>query len=224
MAEEVNQPYTLVTAANGLGFLYLRRGDVDQAIAVLERHLQLCRVAHVPILLPQVAALLGYAYALCGRSAEGLALLEEAVDRAASMNTISFQPLWTAWLSEAQHLAGRSDDAVKLAERARELSHDRGERGHQAWALRLRGEVASCQDPPDVEQAEASYRQALALAGELRMRPLQAHCRLGLGKLYRRIGSTEDARRELGTAVEMLRAMGMAFWLPGAEDELMQMG
>ena len=39
-------------------------------------------------------------------------------------------------------------------------------------------------DPPEVEPAEAHYRQALALAEELGMRPLQAHCHLGLGRLY----------------------------------------
>jgi hypothetical protein len=52
------------------------------------------------------------------------------------------------------------------------------------------------------------------------MRPLQAHCHLGLGKLYRRVGRLEEARAELATAVAMLSEMGMAFWLPEAEREL----
>jgi hypothetical protein len=52
------------------------------------------------------------------------------------------------------------------------------------------------------------------------MRPLQAHCHLGLGKLHRRIGRSDDARAELATAVAMLRDMGMAYWLPEAEREL----
>ncbi|HZO25514.1 MAG TPA: tetratricopeptide repeat protein [Chloroflexota bacterium] len=55
---------------------------------------------------------------------------------------------------------------------------------------------------------------------DLEMRPLQAHCHLGLGKLYRRIGRPDEARAELATAVAMLREMGMAFWLPEAEGEL----
>ena len=52
------------------------------------------------------------------------------------------------------------------------------------------------------------------------MRPLQAHCQLGLGKLYRRIGRLDEARTRLATGVAMLREMGMAFWLPEAEGEL----
>ena len=58
------------------------------------------------------------------------------------------------------------------------------QRGYQAYALRLLGEIAAQREPPEVEQAEAHYQQALALADELGMRPLQAHCHLGLGTLY----------------------------------------
>jgi hypothetical protein len=52
------------------------------------------------------------------------------------------------------------------------------------------------------------------------MRPLQAHCHLDLGKIYRRIGRPDEARADLATAVAMLREMRMAFWLPEAEREL----
>ena len=52
------------------------------------------------------------------------------------------------------------------------------------------------------------------------MRPLQAHCHLGLGKLYRQLGRLDEAQTELQTAVTMLRDMGMSFWLPEAEHEL----
>jgi len=62
---------------------------------------------------------------------------------------------------------------------------------------------------------------ALGTAGcEVGMRPVQTHCHLGLGKLYRRTGRPDEARAELATAVAMLREMGMAFWLPEAEAEL----
>ncbi|HZO26554.1 MAG TPA: hypothetical protein VFH48_11270 [Chloroflexota bacterium] len=52
------------------------------------------------------------------------------------------------------------------------------------------------------------------------MRPLQARCHLGLGKLDRRTGRLDEARAELTTAVAMLREMGMTLWLPAAEGEL----
>jgi Flp pilus assembly protein TadD len=70
--------------------------------------------------------------------------------------------------------------------------------------------------------AEAHYRQALALAEELGMRPLQAHCHRGLGTLYARPGQRQQARAALATAIEMYRAMEMTFWLPETEVALAQ--
>ena len=76
--------------------------------------------------------------------------------------------------------------------------------------------------PPDAEQAEAHYRQALALANELGMRPLQAHCHRGLGTLYATTGQQEQARPALSTAIALYRAMEMTFWLPETEATLAQ--
>ena len=87
-----------------------------------------------------------------------------------------------------------------------------------ASSARLR-RIASLQN---VEQAEAHYHQALALAEELGMRPLQAHCHRGLGTLYATTGQREQARTELSTAIELYRAMDMTFWLPQAEAALAQ--
>ena len=54
------------------------------------------------------------------------------------------------------------------------------------------------------------------------MRPLVAHCHLGLGTLYTKIGRREQARAELSTAVERFRAMQMTFWLTQVENTLAQ--
>jgi len=76
--------------------------------------------------------------------------------------------------------------------------------------------------PPEIAPAEHHYRQALALADELGMRPLVAHCHRGLGTLYATLGRQEQARSELSTAIEMYRTMDMIFWLPEAEAALAQ--
>ena len=102
------------------------------------------------------------------------------------------------------------------------MAREQRARTSEAWALRLFGEIAAPTDPPEVEQAEGYYRQALALADELGMRPLAAHCHLGLGTLYHQIGRDEQAQAELATAAEMYRTMEMTFWLARAEAELEQ--
>jgi tetratricopeptide (TPR) repeat protein len=122
-----------------------------------------------------------------------------------------------ACLSEAYLLAGRLQDASTLAGRALEFSHAHRERGHQAYALRLLGEIAAQRQSSEGKPADAHYRQALILAEELGMRPLQAHCHRGLGSLYAKIGQREQAPAELAIAIELYKAMDMTFWLPQAE-------
>jgi hypothetical protein len=78
------------------------------------------------------------------------------------------------------------------------------------------GEIALAAQPPDAAASEARYREAEALAGSLEMRPLLAHCHLGLGKLYRRTGRPELAREHLARAGTMYREMDMRFWLEQA--------
>ena len=127
-------------------------------------------------------------------------------------------------LSAVYLLAGRFDEAWQHACQALDLARQQKERGNEALGAAQLGAVHAQADPPDVEQAEAHYQQALALAEELGMRPLQAHCHLGLGTLYAKIGRPEQARAELSTAIELYRAMEMTFWLPQAEAALTEAG
>ena len=160
------------------------------------------------------------AYTLSGRVADALSLLEQATAQADAMGSAESQTIVAAHLSEASLRAGRLDGAMQLARRALALSREHEERGTQALILRILGEIHAHRDPPDIKQAEAHYRQALALADELGMRPLQAHCHHGLGNLYSQIGQREKARAELSTAIDMYRDMEMTFWLPETEAAL----
>jgi class 3 adenylate cyclase/tetratricopeptide (TPR) repeat protein len=219
LAEALGQPISLIFAYRGVAYLHLVKGDLDQAMPLLERGLALAR-GH-PGYAPWNAAALGYAYALAGRIAEAMPLLEEAVQRAATTGRVG-QSLRLAYLGEASLLAGRMESAHELAQQAFTLAREQRERGHEVYALRLLGDIAARREPPEHDQAEAHYQQALALAEELGMRPLQAHCRLGLGKLYATTGQREQARTTLSTAIELYRTMDMTFWLSEAEAALAQ--
>src|SRR5262249_52958727 len=135
---------------------------------------------------------------------------------------VGFQAFCSLSMGEAQVLAGRLEEAHALAERALALTRTHQERGHEAYALRLLGDIAARRGPPESVPADAAYRQALALAEELGMRPLQAHCHRGLGTLYATIGQQEQARAELSAAIVLYRAMDMMFWLPQTEATLAQ--
>ena len=223
LAEAVDHPFSLSTAHWAVGHLYLRQGELSRANPALERALEISQAAHIRLLFPWNASLLGYTYALAGSLAEGLPLLEQAVQQAASMRLTASQSLWIAYLSEGYLLAGRMDEAMAEALRALELSREHKERGHEAYALRLVGEITACEDPLDLVKAEDHYRQAMAHAEELGMRPLVAHCQLGLGKLYRRVGKHQQAKDHLTTATEMMREMEMGLWLERAEAEFREL-
>lgn len=220
IAEEANHPASLVHVNCSLGVLFLSKGDLDKAISVLERSLKICHSANIQVYMSLVASRLGSAYANSGRVAEAMPFLEQGVETYASAGRLAFLSLSIVWLSEGYLLSGRLEEARQHAERAVELSRKHKERGHEAWALKLLGDIALHRDPPDIEQAEAHYGQAFALSDELGMRPLQAHCYVGLGNIYVAMGSTEQARAELSSAIDLFRSMDMTSWLARAEAVL----
>jgi predicted ATPase/class 3 adenylate cyclase len=219
IAEAVDHPNSLIQACRSIGNVYLYKGEFHQALPWLERGLDVCRVWDIPLLFHIVSSTLGYAYVLSGRMSDALPLLEQSVSAEAMGDGSGLVPIW---LSEAYLRLGRLDEALALAVRGLEFCRAHAQQGEQAWALRLLGEIYAHRHPPEAELAEATYREALALAEALGMRPLQAHCHLGLGTLYAKTGQQEQAHAELSTAIEMYRAMDMTFWLPETEAALAQ--
>ncbi len=215
IAEAAAHPFDLVVASFALGVLALRKGELHDGIAVLERALELCEVGHVPFWFPLIGVWLGSGYALSGRVAEALPLLQRAVDRHAAIGLTGVHSLFETLQGEALLQAGHIDEAAALADHALGLAQNFNERGHQAWALRLLGNIESCRSREDVVKAETMYRDAIAIAGELGMRPLLGRCHLDLGRLYQRTGRPE-APATLATARACLEELDMQLWLKDA--------
>jgi tetratricopeptide (TPR) repeat protein len=222
IAQAVGQPFSVAAALCATGMLSHRQGDLHRAIPVLERSLALYQSANILRLFPMAASVLGAAYALAGRAAEALPLLDQVLNHVAPGRHVIFQAFVLTELSEALLLVGRVDEASTIARRLLEFSHTHPGRGYQAHAFRLLGDVARHREPPGIDQATTHYRQALALAEETGMRPLQAHCHLGLGTLYAQTGQRQQAQAALSAAIDLYPAMDMAFWLPQAEAVLAQ--
>jgi tetratricopeptide (TPR) repeat protein len=224
IAEAVAHPGSLMIAYYGLGLLALRQGDWPRGLPLLERAVGICQDADLPGFFPRIASVLGAAYTLAGRVADAVSLLTPVRKQSIAMGRAHYETLCSLSLGEAQMLSGCLMEAHALAERALMLTREYQERGNQAYALRLIGEIATHREPPESALAETHYRQALALAEALGMRPLQAHCYLGLGTLYSQMGRLEAARTALSTAIHLYHTMEMSFWLPQAETTLAQVG
>ena len=208
IAEGIGYDFSLMHACFAVGAVHARQGRPEKAIPSLERSARIGESGGLGLLLPVIAAALGSAYVLSGRFSEAVTLLEQARDRTAG-RTLSWHALLLAQLGEAYLLVGRIHEAGEVARQPGELARKRSERGSEAWAMRLLGDIHARQDPPDVERPEAAYVEAMARAEELGMRPLIAHCHLGLGTLYPRTGKRREAQEHLNTATTMYREMDM---------------
>src|SRR5262250_2170898 len=223
IAEAADHPFTLAEALAGLGSVSLAQGDLDQAVAALER----ARIIIVEWRLQPWAVFtrLGYAYALSERLAEARRLLTDVIESASTVSAMGVsRAMQLGWLSEAYLIEGLLDEAHAHAQEAVSLARRHGERHHEAWCLRLLGQIVSHRDPVDFEQAEGYYREALSLADMLGARPLAAHCHLHLGELLQRMGRQAPAHEHLGTATRMYREMDMRTWLIRAEMGLREPG
>jgi class 3 adenylate cyclase/tetratricopeptide (TPR) repeat protein len=217
IAEEAGLRYTLAFAWHALGVAHVGRGDFTRGRTVLERCVDLCRTYGLPVIMPAAMASLAVAFGHEGRADEALTLADEIAQLPASRRFYPERILVS--LGTASLLAG-SADAAPRAWAAVETSQRHGARASEAHGRYLLGAIAMHADPVDTDEAETHHRAALRLADQLAMRPLSAHCHLGLGRLRRRMGHGEQAREHLATAATLYRDMDVRFWLQEAEAEL----
>jgi DNA-binding NtrC family response regulator/tetratricopeptide (TPR) repeat protein len=216
IAESVDHPFSLATAHAGIGALYVRQGNLDAAIPILEQGLELCRTWKLSLWFPPIASALGVAYTQGGRVGDALPLLERAVEQSEGMRLGGWNSRVLNALGLAYLLAARAPEALLVTRRALNLAREHKERGHEAWACRVLGEIP-LRSELSVPEAEEALHRALTLATELGMRPLVAHGRLGLGRWHRRAGQRADAEGHLRAAATLFSELQMRSWAAQAE-------
>jgi tetratricopeptide (TPR) repeat protein len=220
LAEPTQHAFTVGWAHFAAGTLRLLKGDWAKARSLLEHGIAVLSTGNVVLYLTPVVASSAWALAQLGEASEALNRLREAeelLEREAARGIVDQLGSYPS-LGRAALRLGRLDEARRLGDRAVESSP--GQHGFAAHARHLLGDIATHPDRFDAERGEAHYLEALALAEPLGMRPLVAHCHLGLGKLYRRTGQREQARDHLTIAATMYREMDMSFWLSQAGTHL----
>jgi tetratricopeptide (TPR) repeat protein len=223
LAEATQHVYAIGLVHFVAGWVHLLRGNWAQARPSIEHATAVMKAGNVANMLPTSIAYSAWALAQLGEVSEALSRLRESeqlFERVAAGRYFTEFGILHG-LGRAGFVLGRLDEAQRLSERAVEIySHHHGWRAH---ALHLLGDIATHPDRFDAERGEVQYRQALALAEPRGMRPVIAHCHLGLGKVYRRTGTHEQAQAHVATATTMYRDMGMTYWLKQAEAERRQL-
>jgi tetratricopeptide (TPR) repeat protein len=220
IARSLDHPLSLVTAYFGIGYVLVRKGEVADALAILEPALEMTRAGHSPVWFPRIASLLGELYGLAGRPHQGCPLIEEALERASAMSLVSGRSLMLVWLTESWMAAGELGRARDVGEDALALAREHKEQGHEAWALYTIGRLAARVEPSDQEKAGRLVADALRLATDLGMRPLAAHCHVVLGQIRAAAEDHLNAKHHLSAGADLLRELGMDLWRPEAEAEL----
>ena len=224
VADGAGHAYGQTIARTLAGLVWLRRGHLDRAFGYLQPSLEACREKHLDVWRPLPSSLLGLTQALAGRLDEALPLLRDGVHLSEVLGVNAYLALWMLNLAEGQMAAGQLDQARETARHALDLAVSHKERGHQAWAWRLMGDLDSRGDATALAQAEENYRRALNTAEELRMQPVIAHAKMGLGRVMRLRGDRERAEEYLVTAFMMFRGMDVPFWVRRCGEEMMQLG
>ncbi len=226
LAEPTHHANTIGMADDVAGTLHLLKGDWVKARSLIEHGIAVWQAGNVVMLLRTAVASSAWVLAQLDEPGEALNRLREGkeiLDRFDARGIVGGLREWAVHsLGRACLLLGRLDEARRLGDRVVESSARQP--GFAAHALHLLGDIATHPDRFDAERGEAHYLQALALAEPRGMRPLVAHCHLGLGKLSRRTGKREQAHEHLTTATTMYREMGMSFWLEKAEAEMRSLG
>jgi tetratricopeptide (TPR) repeat protein len=179
VAESEDRPHSLIAAHTVLGAVCLERGDCFRAILLLERALALSCTWSLSEWTSGVTSSLGYAYVLVGRAAEALPLLADDAATEEPIGAVGGEARRLAYRGAGRLAIGNRAEALGDARRALEIATTRRERGNEAWALQLLGDLAAGEELPEVETADLRYREARALADERGMRPLVARCHLG---------------------------------------------
>ena len=219
IAKEADHASSLAFAHLSLGFIHLVQGNVDCAILALERCQKICGANNIQVLMPHIGSNLAYAYALAGRVEDAIPLMEKADEQSKLSGRKAAWALRLTWLGHASLLGRQIGKAREQAQRAVALASAAGERGYEAWARKLLGDVIQ-EESSDPSEALDHYAASIALAMELGMGPLQAHIHLSLGRLHRREDQLEKARAELSLALTSYRSMEMPIWIGAAEQAL----
>ena len=221
LAEAARHPYSVGMAHWTVGSLHLAKGDWVEARLRIEHGITGLRTAREVLTLPRAVASAAWVLAQLGEVSAGLSRLregEQLLDDLTARDIVGNGAVCYHALGWASLLLGRLDEAWRLGNRAVESSPRQP--GHAAHALHLLGEIATHPDRLDADSGEAYYLRATALAEPRGMRPLIAHCHLGLGRLHRRRDRREQANAHLVMATTMYGDMGMSSWLGQAELEL----
>jgi len=226
VAQASRDPILMLAALQGLTNLYFLRGDFERAVEIGNRAMALPGTRDQKVL--QWSAAIGWPLAgslvRAGQLERGTRLIEEVVAACRARGLRSGESFRGGVQAEAYLLAGQLDDARRVAADAARTAAERDEAGYQASALWVSGLIELQSGAGARESARRFLSDALSIARERGMRPLEARVLLALGQLERSAGANEPAAQYLAAARSLARALAMPYWCARIDEELKLLG
>ena len=223
-AESMGHAYSKTIAWTIAGFISIRRGHLAASILPLERAFEACRRKNLTVWQPIPSSLLGTAFVRLGHVAVGLRLLEDAVRLSRELGIRTHLPAWMVNLAEGYLADGQHARARAAGEEALDLAQAAKERGHQAAAHAVLGDVAARSNPRREAEAFEHYDACMRLSEEIRLRPLLAETLLGMSRLNAALGEEKKAKKCRAAADDLLRELDMRSWQDRRETEVTELG
>jgi class 3 adenylate cyclase/tetratricopeptide (TPR) repeat protein len=190
-ARDLGHTFSLAHGLNMGGLTLLLLRDLDACRAVTDELYPIAERNKFPWPLTYARFMRGWLASQDGDRTGGIEQMLRAADAAPAA---VLQPIVLGLIAEQQMLAGRADDAMATLARANGESTGQTNRFYDAEISRIRGEVFLAQFPENLADAEAAFRQALAIAIRQSNRPLQLNAAVSLARLLRRRDRGAEAR------------------------------
>jgi predicted ATPase len=141
-------------------------------------------------------AMRAWALTETGRLEEGIAQMQRSILAMEAAGVAIIVSTHCA-LAQALGAAGKPEEGLEAAQRGFDLMARTGERGRAAELYRLKGELILLRNPGAIDAAEASIREAIAVAREQRAKWMELRATVSLARLLRDTNRRDEAREML---------------------------
>lgn len=193
LARELSHPYSLAWTRLQVGTLHQFRRDGSETQEQAEALQRLSDEQGLPHHLAAGSILRGWALAEQGHGDEGLALMRQGLD-ASSGSPLFWRVHFLALLAEVCGRAGEIEEGLNALAEALRTVDDKGIGYYEPELHRLKGELLLARGPENSADAEACFRQAVAIAHRQRAKTLELRAVTSLSRLYHGQGRQDEAR------------------------------
>ncbi|MGH8066726.1 MAG: AAA family ATPase [Candidatus Entotheonellia bacterium] len=202
LAEQLAHPVSLALALYWAAVLHHLRREAPLTQARAEAMITLATDQGLSQYLGQATPLRGWALAASGQWEEGRTQIQQGLADYRATGAARDRPYYLTLLAEASTQVGQTTEGLEAVEEALATLAKSGVRWWEAELYRLRGELLLALESKKqeakgkgqkVEEAEACFQQALAVACRQQARSLELRAAMSLSRLWRRQGKRAEA-------------------------------